>query len=576
VVSDYRKDRNGLSHRLAPDTFDNVSSEDEWPADPPARLVSLAFLTGAIRRSKSFCYMMAILGLLIGCAIYKEFPTPYKASTSVLLTYGPYEAGQGANLDNQAIAQTRTVATLAMDKLGLHQNPSSFLAMYKVSTVSSRMLLITFAAATPNDALRGANAVAMEFLQFRAAALNRAQEQVSASLNEQVSQAEQNVSSIKEQISQASAQASSAEQQSQLASLQAQLASATTTLTNLQQSLSGNAATNEPATAAAVKNSQIIDAAGLLPRSHLRSLVLYPGAGLVAGAVVGMVIVVIRAIMSDRLRRRDDIADALGAPVKVSTGSLRRNWRLLISPGRRAARQAGIRRVVAHLGNVMPENAGSPPAMAVVAVDDPESAAVPLLSLATSCAQRGQRVLLADLADGACAARILGVRKPGVTIVNDQDHELVVALPEWDDVAPTGPLGLRPAKDGPSDFTNAVAAACAEADVLLTLVTLNPWFGGDHLGSWATDAVAVITAGRSSWSRINAVGEMIRLSGTRLVSAVLMRPDRTDESIGVPIEHRPATEAASNDPTSNAHAATITPDDTQGGWILMTADDPGR
>ena len=75
--------------------------------------------------------------------------------------------------------------------------------------------------------------------------------------------------------------------------------------------------------------------------------------------------------------------------------------------------------------------------------------------------------------------------------------------------------------------------ACASANLLLTLATLDPSLGGEHLATWATDAVAVVTAGRSSWTKIHAVGEMIRLSGTRLVSAVLVGADKTDESLGV-------------------------------------------
>ena len=39
-------------------------------------------------------------------------------------------------------------------------------------------------------------------------------------------------------------------------------------------------------------------------------------------------------------------------------------------------------------------------------------------------------------------------------------------------------------------------------------------FGGEHLPTGATYAVAVVTAGRWSWTKTNAVGEMIRVSGT--------------------------------------------------------------
>jgi len=84
-----------------------------------------------------------------------------------------------------------------------------------------------------------------------------------------------------------------------------------------------------------------------------------------------------------------------------------------------------------------------------------------------------------------------------------------------------------------SAFTDTVTAAYTGADLLLTLATLDASFGGDHLATWATDAVAVITAGRSSWTTINATGEMVRLSGTRLVSAVLIGADHSDESLGV-------------------------------------------
>jgi hypothetical protein len=87
-----------------------------------------------------------------------------------------------------------------------------------------------------------------------------------------------------------------------------------------------------------------------------------------------------------------------------------------------------------------------------------------------------------------------------------------------------------------------VAAACASADVLLTLTTLDPSLASDHLYTWTADAVVVVTAGRSSWTKIHAVGEMIRLAGTRLVSAVLVGADKWDESLGVTV-----TQGASRD-----------------------------
>jgi len=84
----------------------------------------------------------------------------------------------------------------------------------------------------------------------------------------------------------------------------------------------------------------------------------------------------------------------------------------------------------------------------------------------------------------------------------------------------------------PAQDNAALAAAYSSADLLLTLAVLDPAFGGDHLGTWAADAVAVVTAGKSSAEKIHSVGDMIRLSGARLHSVVLIGGDKSDESLG--------------------------------------------
>ncbi len=80
--------------------------------------------------------------------------------------------------------------------------------------------------------------------------------------------------------------------------------------------------------------------------------------------------------------------------------------------------------------------------------------------------------------------------------------------------------------------------------MLLTLIDLDPSTGAEHLRTWATDAVVMVTAGRSSWMRIHAVGEMIRLSRTPLVSAILIGADESDESLGLTLAAKRASQAA--------------------------------
>jgi hypothetical protein len=289
---------------------------------------------------------------------------------------------------------------------------------------------------------------------------------------------------------------------------------------NLQQAATSNQTVIQPATAAAVKGSVVMDSATLLAHSRLKPLILYAAVGLIGGLVLGISIVMIQALISDRLRRRDDIAQAIGAPVRLA--------------GRRgsaASRDADVQRIAAYLGRVVPRNRSGLAALAVVSVDDPQAAAMSLVSLAVSCAQQGRQVVLADLAGDGPAASILGASDAGIRTVTADGAHLVLAVPERDDVSPVGPLSRSPEQHSP--FTDAVIGACAGADLLLTLATLDPSVGGDHLSTWAAEAVAVVTAGRSSWAKIEGSGEMIRLSGARLVSAVLVGADKTDESLGL-------------------------------------------
>ena len=140
---------------------------------------------------------------------------------------------------------------------------------------------------------------------------------------------------------------------------------------------------------------------------------------------------------------------------------------------------------------------------------------------------------MADLSGGAYLARLLGVRDPGIHKVSQNGEDLVMFLPAPEDVAPVGPVpsGVSPAV--PGQASAALTTACSSANLLLTLATLDPAFGGDHLGTWTINAVTVVTAGASSAERIHSVGEMIRLAGTRLDSAILIGADKSDESLGV-------------------------------------------
>jgi capsular polysaccharide biosynthesis protein len=511
--------------------FNDFTADGESPAvESAGGLASLGFITAALKRRRRLWITTAAVGLLVGCGLYLKSPPAYQASTSLLLTLGPYENIMTAGTNDQAMAQSLSVAGIAVHELGLEQSASKFRATYLVASPTDRVIVITASARSSNQAALDVSAVATAFLQFRAQELQSEQKLVLASLNQQVDQAQHHLSSINAQISQLPAHALSPAQQSQLSSLHAQAVQAQSTLYQLRQGVISSQMANGSATVAAVKGSVVMDAATPLAHSRVKKLVLDAALGLILGSGLGMAIVMVQALVSDKLRRRDDVARALGSPVTLSTGpiKLKRKPRL----GGSAARGAEIQRIAAHLGRAVPRSSGSLAALAVVAVDDLQVPALSLVSLALSLAGEGKRVVVADLCSRAPAARLLGATGPGVRGVSAHHTSLVVAVAEPNDLIPAGPLHpvLAPAQR--SSFTDAVADACASADVLLTLITLDPSVGGEHLATWATEAVAVMTAGRSSWSKIHGVGELVRLSGTRLASAVLVGTDKTDETLG--------------------------------------------
>ena len=506
---------------------------DGQPADINAGLTSLGFIRAAIRRSMWFWGAMAVIGLLLGSGLYVALPPAYQASTELFLRVGPESAPGTAILNEQAIAQTRVVADLALHRLGLRQSVSSFVGSYTATVVSDQVLLITVNAPSSNDAVKRASALATAFLHYRANQLEAQQKRVSGLLDQQVSQAKQHVSFISRQISQATTQPTSPAKRAKLSSLRTELSRATSDLTVLEQSVSSNKAGTQAVTAQQVGGSDVLDpAAPLPPHSRLKHLLLYGVIGLLAGLALALSIVVVRALISERLYRRDDVARALGAPVKLSVGTVHLSRWLPGRHGLAAARITNVRRIVAYLRRVLPARSRGA-ALAVVPVDDPRAAALSLVSLAVSCAQEGKQVVVADLASGTPAAGLLGTMEPGVHSVRVHDAHLVVAVPERDDVVPVGPLGRTSPQAQRSPFSEAVRAAQASSDILLTLAPLDPSLGGEHLATWAPDAVVVVTAGRSSWTKVHAVGEMIRLAQTHLVSAILVGADKTDESLGV-------------------------------------------
>lgn len=512
---------------------DSPGTDDSPVANAASGLVSLGFIGAALRRSARLWCALAIAGLVIGAGWYVKFPGAQKATVSVLLVDNPNEDPASEVETDVALLQSTPVASAVVSQLRLDETPSSFAGSYTVTQVSEQVLTINVAAPSSDAAVQRASAVAAQFLKFRAQYTLTQQQQQETELNQQVSQAQQHLDSINQQITQVSSESSSSQQQANLSNLRAQSKAATNALAEVRQYVTATLASTRTATQAMVQGSQVLDQATAVKHSRTKGALLYAGGGLLGGLVLGMVIVVVGAITSDRLRRRDDIAYAIGVPVGLSVGKLTASrWLRLPDLRGRATQRRDIDRVVEHLRKAVPGSSSGPAGLAVVAVDNAPAVAEAVVALAVSCAKQRWRVVLADLSADAHAARLLHADRPGISTVGPEGVHVVVVVPGAEDVAPVGPLRSRTSPDGHAPEDGSLADACARADLVLSLVTLDPAFGGEHLATWATEAVAVVTAGESTSVRINAVGEMVRLAGTHLGSVVVIDADRSDESLG--------------------------------------------
>jgi capsular polysaccharide biosynthesis protein len=515
--------------------YDDFTPDEDPPVtDYSSGLASLGFIGAALRRRIRLWVTVAVAGFVLGLAYFVVSPPAYQASTSLLLTHSLNENPTDAMSTDLTLAHSDTVATQALHQLKLNEPVSSFLSTVTADNVTSRILQITVSAKSPADAAARAKAMAAAFLSVRADELTDQQQLTTAALEQDLNTSEQKVTSLGNQVDALNGK-TDADSQAKLAKLKKQQTNAQNSLLALQNTTAGQQSNAVQNVDAQIKGSQVLDPAIAGHHSAAKFAVIYSIMGLVVGLVVGLAIVIIGALISNKLRRRDDIAEALGTSVNLSVGPLGSSRLPALRRKTKNAEHRDMQRIVSHLRDAIPdpESKGEAPALGLVPVDNDKDAAKALVATARACAQDGQKVLVADLCPGAPAAHLLKVGDPGVRKVTVDGVELSVAVPAKDEVLPAGPVHRsrqgRAAVSTDDDLVNAYS----EADVLLTLVSLDPALGADHLRTWVGDTVVMVSAGRATWMRIHAVGEMIRLARIPLVSAILAEADRTDESMGL-------------------------------------------
>ena len=509
-------------------TDDAATDEQRSAADLTGGLVNLGFFTAALRRKARIWCLAGVIGLAIGSALYLKFPPAYHANATVLLVYNGNQDPAVQVQTEASLAQSQAVAKRVVQQLKLPQSVVSLQAAYTVTVVTDNVLTINVGAPSSAAAVQRASALAATFLQYRAQYARTQQQQLFVQLDRQYNAAQKRLTELEAQLGQIPAAQTTTVQKAEYDKLQTQMGQQQ----QIIQYTTDTKSATQTTTNTMATGSYVLNPATALPYSRIKGPGLYFAGGLFGGLAIGMGGVILTALLSRRLRRRDDVAAVLGAPVKLSVGPLRAPRRRPSLPRRSAKRKLDMRRVVAYLRGAVPGSSRGPASLAIVAVDDAQVVAQVVSSLAFSCAAEGKQVVVADLSSDAHLARLLRVSSPGIHDVSQNGANLVVIVPEAEDVAPAGPVPSGASPAVPTQANAALVAACSAADVLITLATLDPAFGGDHLGTWTTNAVAVVTSGESSVEKVYSVREMLRLAGTRLDSVVLIGADKSDETLG--------------------------------------------
>lgn len=498
------------------------TSVDAFPVlDEDTPFVDVPRMVAALRRRWRLWVFTSLAGLLAGLVLVVAAPAPYTATTSLMLAH-PKASDASHEMENdvQLISST-TVARRAMARIGLTGSTADFAASYTPKNVSDSILQFSVTGRTAQDTVRRATAVATAFLEFRRAQLVQHARGVLAALSDRATQLQEQLSGIGgDQTSLYAGAADSGD----VAGLLARQQALTTELGDIRRSMEETV----DDTRSVVENSSVVDPPSATAPPSSKSAIRELGAALIVGWLLGAGVIVLQEMTTNRVRRRQDVMAALRAPVLVSTRPLdsllgaggRR--RLGASAARRAQERTELARIVRHLHSELIPESATRQALLVVSIDSDAATALAAAVAAKELVIEGRSVLLVDFTRRSSLARRLGVPRSGTSEAAVEGGSIGVTCdPDEED-------------SGRRLRTTGVRSRRESSDVVMTIATLDPAQGADHLADWATSAVAVVTAGRSSSTVLRAAGQLLRGAGVELTSVILVGADPQDETVGLP------------------------------------------
>lgn len=500
--------------------------EDEYVGTPPTPLASLVYLSKALHRRWRTWVIAALIGMALAAGFSWHFPQKSTAQVALSLQHPSGSDPASAMQTDVAILKTREVAVRTVAALGEKMSPDDFMQTYTGTATTSAVLTITVSAKGQDLAVRTARTLAATYLAYRASQMQESAAAQVAGEKNQIAALQQQLATAQAQYTQfkddTSATNTANAALTQMTSLRSQIGSLQTEVRSAQNS-----------TQALIDSSTVLDPAAAVPSSPTKHMILTLVTGLIGGGAVGAGIVVVGALLSTKLRRREDVALAAGAPVTHTVPRLRaRSAARPVPAGRGSDRRApaathALQVLAQGLESAIDDRGVS--RIALVTLDNEDAGLAVAAFTGAQLSSERRQVFLVDLSS---SGRMEKKVRRAVGAAVRPSVAPTVYRPEVPPPFACGPLATEAGRSGDLGPSDPMRTRWDAADVVIAVAPADLDTGLDHLAGWADTAVMLVTVGRSAAETVSTTAGLLRSAGLEVRSVLLIGTDTTDQSLG--------------------------------------------
>ncbi|SBT52973.1 Wzz/FepE/Etk N-terminal domain-containing protein [Micromonospora narathiwatensis] len=363
-------------------------------------LALMAYL-GWLRRRWWILLLAAVLGTAGGLAVSQLQHARYTSSTSLLVR--PLSAGPDSNpnakvnLDTEAQVVRSLVVAERAKGLMKSGTEAEVLVQSVAVTVppNSQVLQVAYEADSPAQAQAGSHAFAQAYLDLRKATAQKALENETTALKQQIADLNKQLSAVAGRI--AAAPSNSVERQR----AEADRSVLTNQLSSLNNRLS-------PLISADTDPGEIISDARLPQRPSSPNRTLNLASGLGAGLLLGIVLAMVLDRLDTRVRRGRDITDRVGLPLLLELPA-RTSSLAMLPASHKISRELGRLRNVLLSAVPEPREAGRGRQLLLCDGSAGTAAGFVAANLAAAYARTGQQVALVTTKPDSTVSAITGV-----------------------------------------------------------------------------------------------------------------------------------------------------------------------